>query len=47
MASEEHYQDWRSEHIGDLEEQFIEEREEEFNKYCRDAFKDREILLHK
>jgi hypothetical protein len=42
-AREEYYQDWLSDNIRELRADFIEDNyEDEFDKYCRQAFEDYE-----
>jgi hypothetical protein len=35
---EDMYDDWLSDNINQLKEDFCEEKDDEFNKFCRDEF---------
>lgn len=41
-AEDQHFQDWFSDNKEELRIDFIGDREDEFDQYCRDAFKQRE-----
>ena len=45
-TKEEHYQDWKSDNLSSLKEDFIAERldrnSDDFEAYCRQEFKDRD-----
>ena len=35
------YSEWRSDHLSGLKDDFIEERQDDFDTFCREAFKNR------
>ena len=40
-TKDEHYQDWKSENLKCLKDEFLEDNKLRFEEYCKQAFKDK------